>query len=145
MAEYIDSSYWAALAAADPAHLGRGGRCRHFPAEGRYQLTLWGVDYHIDLQRQEISTGNRAPLPHPYFNVFLVSYLLLDQDIRPIGEWISALTIAPEIPVAALYCQGDDDFPAEAKILYDRSLIGALALDVVYSLGVTICHRLAGL
>lgn len=194
MTDYLDSHHWQALRQADPAVICRGNRCCYLPDSNSYTLTLWGIDYHIDCQQQKIvATG---PAIHPYFAVFIASYLLLDRDIQPVGEWISekdfpggptffrgphllptaaitdchgndldsfsarcrdvggkelamadlafSLTIAPEIPVAALYWRGDDDFPAEAKILYDRSLIGVLALDVVYSLAVTICHRLAG-
>lgn len=193
MTEYIDSHHWQALTQADPAMLCRGNRCRYLPESAVYGVTLWGIDYRIDCRQRQIACA--GPVIHPYFTVFIVSYLLLDRDIRPTGEWISekdfpggatffrgphllptaaigechgndldsfaarcrdlggtelamadrafSLAIAPEIPVAALYWRGDDDFPAEAKILYDRSLLGALALDVVYSLGVTICHRLA--
>lgn len=196
MADYIDDSYWRLLAEADPAVICRQKRCRFFPETGDYQLRLWGLDYRIDRQRREIVTVGNAPAPHPYFNVFIVSYLLLDREIAPVGEWVSekdfpggatffrgphllptalvaeryqddlaafssrcrelgglelamadrafSFTITPDIPVAALYWSGDLDFPAEAKILYDRSLIGVLALDVMYSLAVTICYRLAG-
>lgn len=193
MAEYLDSHHWQALAAADPAALCRGHRCRYLPESSSYQITLWGIDFRVDCrQRQIIAAG---PAAHPYFNVFIVSYLLLAREIVPRGEWVSekdfpggatffrgphllptarivathgddlaafsarcgalggrelamadrafTFAIAPEIPVAALYWRGDADFSAEAKILYDRSLIAALPLDVVYSLGVTICHRLA--
>lgn len=52
--------------------------------------------------------------------------------------------ITPRIPVAVLYWAGDEDFPAEAKILYDRTISRHLALDVVYALAVGICERLAG-
>jgi hypothetical protein len=51
--------------------------------------------------------------------------------------------ITPDIPVAVLYWCGDEDFPAEAKILYDRS-IAALPLDIVFALAVAICARLGG-
>ena len=50
-------------------------------------------------------------------------------------------TIVPHIKVALLYWIGDDDFPAEAKILYDKSLTDFFALDVVYALAITVCNR----
>jgi hypothetical protein len=52
--------------------------------------------------------------------------------------------ITPDIPVAVLYWQGDEDFPAEAKILYDRSITALLPLDIVFALAVAICARLGG-
>lgn len=50
--------------------------------------------------------------------------------------------IAPRIPVAVLYWIGDDDFPAESKILYDKTIAEHLASDIIYALGVGICERL---
>ncbi len=49
--------------------------------------------------------------------------------------------IAPRIPVAVLYWDGDDDFAAEAKIHYDRTVAAHLALDVIYALATGVCHR----
>lgn len=51
--------------------------------------------------------------------------------------------IAPRIPVAVLLWKGDDEFPAESKILFDRSIIEHLALDIVFSLAVLICTKIA--
>jgi hypothetical protein len=50
--------------------------------------------------------------------------------------------IAPRIPVAVLYWDGDDDFAAEARIHYDRTVAAHLALDVIFALATGICHRL---
>ncbi|MFW2369058.1 MAG: DUF3786 domain-containing protein [Desulforhopalus sp.] len=50
--------------------------------------------------------------------------------------------ITPDIPIAVLYWVGDEDFPAEAKILYDRSISGHLTLDIVFALAFGICTRL---
>jgi hypothetical protein len=49
--------------------------------------------------------------------------------------------IVPRIPVGVLYWQGDEDFPAEAKILYDQTITAHLASDIVYALAVGICER----
>jgi len=51
-------------------------------------------------------------------------------------------TIAPRIPLAVLCWEGDEDFPAEAKILYDKTIVHHLALDAVFALAVGICHTL---
>jgi hypothetical protein len=50
--------------------------------------------------------------------------------------------ITPEIPVAVLFWQGDEDFPAEAGILYDRSVTTLLPLDILFALAVGICFRI---
>lgn len=50
--------------------------------------------------------------------------------------------ITPRIPVAVLYWIGDEDFPAESKILYDRTIADHLASDIIYALAVGICERL---
>ncbi len=50
--------------------------------------------------------------------------------------------ITPRIPVAVLYWRGDDDFRAEAKILYDRTIAEHLPSDIVYALAVGVCERL---
>jgi len=50
--------------------------------------------------------------------------------------------ITPRIPVAVLYWRGDDDFPAESKILYDRTIAEHLASGIIYALAVGICERI---
>jgi hypothetical protein len=53
-------------------------------------------------------------------------------------------SITAEIPVAVLYWIGDDDFPAEAKVLYDRSVTEIFTLDILFALGVGVCSRVSG-
>ena len=50
--------------------------------------------------------------------------------------------IVPRVPVAVLYWCGDEEFPAEAKLLFDKSIARRLATDVVYALAVGVCERL---
>lgn len=50
--------------------------------------------------------------------------------------------ITDRLPVAVLYWQGDDDFPPEAKILYDKTIAAELPPDIVLSLAVEICRRI---
>ncbi len=50
--------------------------------------------------------------------------------------------IAPELPVAVVYWQGDEDFPADAGLLYDRSITEILPLDIVFALAVSVCSRI---
>lgn len=53
-----------------------------------------------------------------------------------------SLSITERIPVAVLYWAGDEDFPAEAKILYDKTLPNHFALDIVFALASGICEQL---
>ncbi|SLM28541.1 conserved hypothetical protein [Desulfamplus magnetovallimortis] len=52
--------------------------------------------------------------------------------------------IAPRIPVALLFWDCDEDFPAEAKLLYDKTIIDHLALDIIFALAVGFCEQFAG-
>lgn len=54
-----------------------------------------------------------------------------------------SFTITKDIPVAVLYWTGDEDFPAEAKILYDKAIGDLLPLDIVFALAVEVCARFA--
>ena len=53
--------------------------------------------------------------------------------------------ITPRIPVAVLYWEGDDEFPPESKILYDKSITEHLASDIIFALAVAICTRIGSL
>jgi hypothetical protein len=50
--------------------------------------------------------------------------------------------IVPQIPVAVLYWEGDDDFFPEANILYDRTIMDHLTSDIIFSLAVEVCTRI---
>lgn len=52
--------------------------------------------------------------------------------------------ITPQIPVAVLYWEGDEEFSAEAKILFDKSITGHLPLDIVFALAVAVCNKIGG-
>jgi len=51
--------------------------------------------------------------------------------------------ITDRIPVAVLYWLGDEEFPAEAKLLFDSTLPSHFALDIVFALAVGVCETLA--
>jgi hypothetical protein len=61
-------------------------------------------------------------------------------DMGDVAFWFE---IAPGVHVAVLYWIGDDDFPAEAKVLYDKTITDRLPPDVVFSLAVEVCIRIA--
>lgn len=60
------------------------------------------------------------------------------------GDAAFRFQITGRLAVVVLYWQGDDDFPPEARLLFDRSVCRFLALDVVFALAVEICARVAG-
>ena len=66
----------------------------------------------------------------------------LDGTPLDMADAAYSFSIAADVPVAVLYWIGDDDFPAEAKILYDRSIGELLSLDILFALAVGICTRI---
>ena len=67
----------------------------------------------------------------------------LGGELLSLADAAFSFRITARAAVAILYWQGDDDFPAEAKVLFDRSLAGYLAADVVFALAVDVCARLS--
>ncbi len=53
-----------------------------------------------------------------------------------------SFTITKDIQLAVLYWTGDEEFPAEAKILYDKSIAAPLPLDIVFALAFEVCGRI---
>ncbi len=51
--------------------------------------------------------------------------------------------ILANVSFAVLYWVGDEDFPAEVSLLFDKKISAFLALDTIYALAVEICHRLS--
>jgi hypothetical protein len=192
---YVDQNYFADLANAIPKEICRNNRCSYDPIRKNYILQLWGDTYTLDWNHGSIDlSGTTSPAPHAFFYLFIIYYLLLPEDIKLQGEWISekdlpggttffrgphllptnlisdrfannlkafcrcckdlggtplemadaafSFTIAKDIPVAVLYWTGDDDFPAEAKILYDKGISQQLPLDIVFALAFEVCTRI---
>jgi len=55
-----------------------------------------------------------------------------------------AFEITPRIPVAVQFWDRDDEFSAEAKLLFDKTIAEQLAPDIVFCLTVEICKRIGG-
>ena len=53
-----------------------------------------------------------------------------------------AFKITPRIPVAVQFWDGDEDFPAESKILFDKTITEHLSPDIIFCLAVEICRRI---
>lgn len=195
MPELIDRRYFQELAAMDAEDVCSRTACTYDDSERAYSLTLWDQRYRVLPDLHQVGPADPAVSPlHPYFDLFLVHYMLQANWMKSAGRWISekdipggatffrgphtiptdlitarfnndidrfntrceqlqgvplsladaawGFTITPRLPVAALYWRGDDEFPAEAKILFDASIGSCLAADVVYALAVGICDRL---
>ena len=50
--------------------------------------------------------------------------------------------IAPRIPVLVQFWDGDEDFPAESKILFDKTITEHLSPDIIFCMAVEICKRI---
>jgi hypothetical protein len=50
--------------------------------------------------------------------------------------------ITSRIPAAVLYWKGDNEFPPESKILYDKTICEHLTCDILFALAVAICTRI---
>ncbi|MFC1495729.1 DUF3786 domain-containing protein [Thermodesulfobacteriota bacterium] len=53
-----------------------------------------------------------------------------------------SFNITPRIPVAVLFWAGDEDFPPESKMLFDKSIAGFLAPDIVLAMAYEVCIRI---
>jgi hypothetical protein len=68
---------------------------------------------------------------------------LLRGEAVKMGDSAFRFQITARLPVVVVYWRGDEDFPPEARMLFDRSICRFLALDVVFALAVEICARIA--
>ena len=53
-----------------------------------------------------------------------------------------AFKIAPRIPVVVQFWDGDEEFPAESKILFDKTITEHLSPDIIFCMAVEICKRI---
>ena len=61
---------------------------------------------------------------------------------QPMADAAYSFLILPRVPVAVLLWRGDDEFPPEAKLLFDRTIALHLPLDVIFALAQEVCSRL---
>lgn len=195
MPELIDSKFFQELAAQDPLDVCRRAVCSFNDSDLFYAIPLWDQHYRIDPHQHRVEAESGSPEKlHPYFELFLVHYLLRAKEIEPTHQWISEkdipggstffrgphaiptdlianrfdndlagfsarcrqlggshldmadsafiMQITPRIPVAVLYWRGDEEFPPESRILYDETIAGHLAADIIFALASGICDRL---
>ncbi len=58
------------------------------------------------------------------------------------AEAAFSFMIVPAIPVAVLLWKGDEEFSAEARLLFDKTITEHMALDIIFGLTVEICSAL---
>ena len=56
------------------------------------------------------------------------------------GDAAFGFEILPRIPVAVVYWLGDEDFPCEAALLFDKTLEHHLPLDIIFAMAVLVCR-----
>jgi len=193
--DLVDALFFTQLLQQDPADVCRRTGCTYDAAAGTFRLTVWGKEYVVDPRQGRIScAGPDRERLHPYFDLFVVHYLLSATEIPPAGQWISekdipggptffrgphevpahriasrfdgdiqgfsrrceqvggtrlaladaafSFAVTSRVPVAVLFWQGDEEFPTEAKLLYDATIGRHLASDIIYALAVGVCEQL---
>ncbi len=189
----IDKTIFSDLKVFDPEDVMLRTNCRFDQAKNQYFINIWGHEYCVDLNRDEVRPQGAGLKTYQYFlYLFILYYLMKSRSIKPLGEWISEkdipggaaffrgphtipggvittrfgndmdafkqrctelkgislemadaafmFQITPTIPVAVLYYFGDEDFPCEAKLLFDKTIGLHLPLDIVFALAVEICN-----
>ena len=68
----------------------------------------------------------------------------LGGNLLDMADAAYAFEITPRIPVAVQFWDRDDEFSAEAKILFDKTIAEQLAPDIIFCLTVEICRRIGG-
>jgi hypothetical protein len=196
MKNLIDRIYFQELSEQNPIEVCKRSLCSYDDNDKFYTVSVWGNLYKIYPHQSLIKCVNekKHEMLHPYFDLFIVHYLLKAKEIEPVNQWISekdipggstffrgphevptdlitaqfscniegfknrcehymgtplnladsafVFKITPRVPVAVLYWGGDDEFPTESKILYDKTIADHLAVDIIYALAVGICERL---
>ena len=195
MPELIDAVYFKELSDHNQHDVCKRAACTYSDTERTYAVSAWDQKYRVYPLQYRIEAIGKPPRKlHPFFELFIIHYLLRAKEIDPANQWISekdipggatffrgphaiptdlissrfdndlqritercahlngtpldladaayAFQITPRIPVAVLYWQGDDEFPPESKILFDKTISEHLATDIIFALAVGICERL---
>jgi hypothetical protein len=74
---------------------------------------------------------------------FTTACLSLGGEPVTMGDAAFRFAMTPDIAITVVYWLGDEDFPAEAKLRFDKGMVGKLPLDIVFCLACEVCDRLA--
>ena len=195
MTTIVDKSYFNELLKADPNEVCRRTGASYDAPSHCYKLTVFSQSVTVSPQQKTVQWRGMISSLHPYLDLFVVHYLLVEENAAKHGRWISekdlpggstffrgphqlptaqlashfdgidqfkkrcevlggaeirladsafVFEVTPRITIALLYWQGDEDFLAESKILFDAGLANLMQLDVVFALAVAICTLVAG-
>ncbi|MBW2249509.1 MAG: DUF3786 domain-containing protein [Deltaproteobacteria bacterium] len=171
MINSIDAIYFKELAEQNPEDVCKRALCRYDDIKKCYDLSVWGDEYAIYPHELKIDRlSKRFQCPHEYLYVFIATFFRGPHEIPTnlissrysdtidefrktcdqldgiplnMADAAYVFNITPRILVAVLYWDGDDEFPPESKILFDKSVTEHLALDIIFALAVDICTRIA--
>jgi Domain of unknown function (DUF3786) len=59
------------------------------------------------------------------------------------GDAAYSFKVLPRIPLAVILWAKDNEFDAEAKLLFDKTIQNHLPIDVIFGLSVEVCQRIA--
>jgi hypothetical protein len=158
---------WQELAAREAAEVGR--RCLVVSEQGGYSLDFLDRRYFVEPGTGRIGGPQEdGLLADAEFELLVLTYLTQAVEIPTDGTWISekdlpgfrraalklggstlpfgdaayGFTALPRIPAGCLLWAGDEEFPARANLLFDRTLGRHLPLDVVLALAHCLVLRL---
>jgi len=66
----------------------------------------------------------------------------LGGGVLDLADLSYSFQILPRVPVALLFWQADEEFDAEARMLFDRTIEGHLPIDVIFRLTIELCMRI---
>ena len=92
-----------------------------------------------------IPTTLITSMAHDSIPTFTSRCLTLGGTTLAMADAACAFTITEQLPVAVLYWAGDEEFPAEARLLFDETIIDHFHLDIVYALAVGVAETIGGL
>jgi len=122
MTALVDIFFLTQLNKQDPADVCRRSLCAYDETDRTYRATVWGDQYVVDPEKAKITCIDTKHEPlHPYFDLFVVHYLLGCREMQPAGQWISEKDIAG----GATFFRGPHEIPAHSiASRFDRDIIG---------------------
>jgi len=108
MTQYVDHSYFQALAERSPDQICARASCVYDEKSQSYIVTAWGHEYQINPEARTINLIEKVDYePHPFFSLFLIYHLLRIQDSEVKGQWISE----KDLPGGTAFFRGPHEVP----------------------------------
>jgi hypothetical protein len=108
MTDLIDRSFFQQLSEQNPMEVCRRALCTYNDTNKFYAVSVWGDEYRIYPQQFKTECiGNNPQRLHPYFDLFIVHYLLKVKEIEIANQWISER----DIPGGTTFFRGPHAIP----------------------------------